>query len=58
MISKIGNEFYILLEAPLDVIKNNISNKNILSGIKNMRAGKVKRISGFDGQYGKIKTIY
>ncbi len=58
MISKIGNEFYILLEAPLNVIKNNISNKNILSGIKNMRAGKVKRISGFDGQYGKIKTIY
>jgi PHP family Zn ribbon phosphoesterase len=58
MISKIGNEFYILLEAPLDVIKNNISNKNILSGIKNMRAGKVKRISGFDGQYGKIITIY
>lgn len=58
MISKIGNEFYILLEAPLGIIKNNISNKNILSGIKNMRAGKVKRSSGFDGQYGKIKTIY
>ncbi len=57
MISKIGNEFFILLEASLDIIKKNISNQDILYAIKNMRSGKVEKTAGFDGQYGKIRSI-
>lgn len=58
MITAIGNDFYILLDASLNEIKKFVSDKNILTGIANMRAGKVKKVPGFDGEYGKIKTIY
>lgn len=57
MISHLGNEFSILLEVPLEKIEQQVSDKNILSGIKNMRAGKVQAVAGFDGQYGKVQTI-
>lgn len=57
MINKIGNEFFILLEADLDAIKSAVSNLDIYVGIKNMRMGKVLKTPGFDGQYGKVQTI-
>ncbi len=57
MIQKLGNEFYILLDADLEKIKDVVSVNNIYLGIKNMRAGKVFKTPGFDGQYGKIQTL-
>ena len=57
MIRNIGNEFYILVNAPEEKIIKNVSDKNIFLAIKNMRAGKVKIIPGFDGQYGVVKTL-
>ena len=57
MISHLGSEFGILLDVPLEKIEQQVSDKNILLGIKNMRAGRIQAIAGFDGQYGKVKTI-
>ena len=57
IIKSIGSEFFILLEADLEKIKNIVSDENIYLGIKNMRAGAVNAIPGFDGQYGHIETI-
>jgi len=57
MIKKIGNEFYILLDAPEDEIKKNIFDENILLAIKNMRSGHVKVHPGYDGEYGSVEVI-
>jgi len=57
MITNIGNEFYILLDASSEEIEKNISDRKILLAIKNMRVGKIKLTAGFDGQYGKIKVL-
>ncbi len=56
MIKNIGNEFYILLKASDKEIRNNVSDKNILLAIKNMRAGKVKVKPGYDGIFGSVKV--
>lgn len=55
MIKNIGNEFYILLKASDDEIRNAVSDKNILLAIKNMRAGKVKVKPGYDGIFGSVE---
>ncbi|MEK7131473.1 MAG: endonuclease Q family protein [Patescibacteria group bacterium] len=57
MLKNIRNEFYILLKASDDEIRNNISDKNILTAIKNMRAGKVKVQPGYDGIFGSVDVI-
>ncbi len=54
---KIGSEFYILLDAPLDEIASVATNKNIATAIENMRSGKVKAQGGYDGIFGKIDIL-
>jgi DNA helicase II / ATP-dependent DNA helicase PcrA len=54
-ISKFGNEFTLLKEAPVE----NIRNYNSLLGeaIHRMRTGNVTRIAGYDGVFGAIKLF-
>lgn len=56
MIQKIGNEFYILLNAPLSEISAN-SSEEIASAIADTRVEKVKIIPGYDGVFGKISAM-
>jgi len=57
MINKLGNEFYILLDAPEEEISKNISDKNILLAIQNVRSGDVKATPGYDGVFGSVAVI-
>ncbi len=53
LLDKIGKEFYILEEAEFDLIKK-YSGEMLAKSITALRENRVKRIPGFDGQYGKI----
>ncbi|MCX5750991.1 MAG: endonuclease Q family protein [Candidatus Saganbacteria bacterium] len=56
LVTEAGNEFYILLDAPLDKIAK-ASNDKVADGIKRMREGKVKIEPGYDGEFGKISIF-
>ncbi|MEM5871857.1 MAG: endonuclease Q family protein [Candidatus Aenigmatarchaeota archaeon] len=53
LINVFDSEFKILLEAPVEEIKN-ITNEKIGEIIKKMREGKLKIRPGYDGVYGEI----
>lgn len=53
MLEKLGPEFEILQRVPAEDIKA-VSDENVAAGIEGIRQKKVKKISGFDGKYGKI----
>ncbi len=57
MLQKLGNEFAILLYIEIEKIKKAVSDENIATGIENMRQGKVKIISGYDGVYGEVDVF-
>ncbi|NBI62272.1 hypothetical protein D3Z38_04175 [Clostridiales bacterium] len=56
MIKDLGPEFSILRDMPLEEIKH-CAGPCIEEGIRRLRQGKVERIPGYDGEYGKIKII-
>lgn len=56
MLSELGAEFDILRKVPVEDIKV-VAGEKIAQGIENVRTGKVKRIPGFDGEYGKIELF-
>lgn len=56
LISKIGNEMYILLEAPLKDIEK-VTDLFIVEGIKRTREGNVYVKPGYDGEYGVISIF-
>ena len=53
MIQTLGTEFDILRNVPSEDIKS-CAGERIAEGIENVRTGNVKRIPGYDGEYGKI----
>ncbi|MEM5872178.1 MAG: endonuclease Q family protein [Candidatus Aenigmatarchaeota archaeon] len=53
LINVFGSEFKVILEAPVEEIKN-ITNEKIGEIIKKMREGKLKIRPGYDGVYGEI----
>jgi len=53
LLNGIGNELFILLEAPLADIER-VGGSLIAEGIRRMRAGNVNIVAGYDGEYGKI----
>ncbi|MDO8626490.1 MAG: endonuclease Q family protein [Candidatus Magasanikbacteria bacterium] len=57
LIKKLGAEFDILLNIPIDKIEGAVSNKNIAFGIQNMRAGKVAVKPGYDGIFGVVDVF-
>ena len=56
MIQTLGTEFDILRNVPSEDIKS-CAGERIAEGIENVRAGNVKRIPGYDGEYGKIELF-
>ena len=56
MLERLGNEFKILLDVPLDDI-GRASTPLIREAISRMRAGSVHIAPGYDGEFGKIKIF-
>jgi len=56
VLSKLGNEFYILLECPIADIKQ-AAGDVLAEGISRMRQGKVEIAAGYDGEFGTIKIF-
>ncbi len=57
MLSKLGSEFEILREVPVEDIRKE-SGYMIAEGIHRLRNGEVQRHPGFDGEYGTIKLFH
>lgn len=56
LIRELGQEFYILREAPLDDVER-VAGPCVREGIRRLRQGEVKRKPGFDGEYGVITLL-
>lgn len=56
LIRDIGNEFHVLLDAPIDVIAG-ASTARIAEAVRRMRAGEMSITPGYDGIYGKVKIF-
>ena len=56
LIPTLGTEFDILRNVPSEDIKS-CAGERIAEGIENVRTGNVKRIPGYDGEYGKIELF-
>jgi uncharacterized protein (TIGR00375 family) len=56
MLERLGNEFKILLDAPLDDIER-AGTPLIREAILRMRAGNVQIAPGYDGEFGKVKIF-
>lgn len=56
MLHKLGPEFEILREVPVEVIRKE-AGYMVAEGIRRLRAGQVKRTPGFDGEYGVIRLF-
>jgi len=54
MISRLGSEFYILLESPLEKIKS-LFGQRVGEGIEKVRKRQIVIEPGFDGVFGKVK---
>lgn len=55
LLEQLGNEFHILLDAPLDAIVE-ASSAHLARGIGEMRAGRVEIDPGYDGEFGKVSV--
>ena len=56
LLEHLGPEFYLLREAPLEEIRH-WGGPCVEEGIRRLRVGKVKRIPGYDGEYGIIQIL-
>lgn len=56
MLNNVGNEMFILRDAPLDKIEKTTGSL-IAEGIKRVREGQVKVAAGYDGEYGKVEIF-
>ena len=56
VLSSIGNEFTVLLEAPLEDI-GKAGSALLMEAVSRMRSGRVHIAPGFDGEYGRIRIF-
>jgi uncharacterized protein (TIGR00375 family) len=56
ILSKLGNEFYILRDCPIADIQR-VAGDVLAEGINRMRQGKVDIAAGYDGEFGTIKIF-
>src|SRR3989339_263412 len=55
--NQLGNEFTILLDAPLEIIQTVTSNTVLAHAIERMRTGQIHIEPGYDGLYGKVRLF-
>jgi PHP family Zn ribbon phosphoesterase len=56
LLEKLGNEFRILMDVPLEDIER-AGSPLIREAIARMRAGNVHIAPGYDGEYGKVRIF-
>jgi len=56
LLEKLGNEFSILMDAPLDDIER-AGSSLLREAIARVRAGDVHIAPGYDGEFGKVKIF-
>lgn len=56
MLQELGPELHILRDAPLAEI-GRVAGPCVAQGILRLRSGKVERIPGYDGEFGKIRLL-
>jgi PHP family Zn ribbon phosphoesterase len=56
LLEKLGNEFKILMDVPLDDIER-ASTPLLREAVARMRAGNVHIAPGYDGEYGKVRIF-
>ena len=56
MLKSLGNELYILQDAPLEEIEK-CGGPIVAEGVRRMRAGEVRIAAGYDGEYGTVKIF-
>jgi uncharacterized protein (TIGR00375 family) len=54
---RVGSEFYILLDAPIEQIVKESTNPAVAEAIRRVRAGQVIATPGYDGIFGTIKVF-
>jgi|WetSurMetagenome_2_1015567.scaffolds.fasta_scaffold00842_7 DNA helicase II / ATP-dependent DNA helicase PcrA len=52
----VGNEFFVLMDAPLDGIRN-MGGSLLSEGVRRVRNGEITIKAGYDGEYGTIKIF-
>lgn len=57
IIEQIGNEFFTLIDAPIEEIKKAAIDENIALAIANMRDGKILVFPGYDGIFGHFDLL-
>ena len=55
LLQEVGNEFHVLMDAPLDAIAA-ASSATIAHAIGKMRTGDLEIVPGYDGEFGKISV--
>lgn len=56
LVTRLGGEFNILLDAPEAVLNSSMDSK-LVSGIRRVRAGEIEVEPGYDGVYGKVRIF-
>jgi len=56
LLEQLGNEHSILMNSPLDVIER-AGSPLLREAVARMRAGNVRIVPGYDGEYGKVRTF-
>ncbi len=56
LLRRLGPEFYILREAPVEDIEQE-AGPCVAEGIRRLRAGKVQRLGGYDGEFGTVTLL-
>jgi PHP family Zn ribbon phosphoesterase len=57
LLAKLGNEFHILLDAPLGAVEEATGSPVIREAVGRMRTGNLHIAPGYDGEYGKVKIF-
>ena len=56
LLKELGNEFYLLLDAPLSDLET-AAGSPIAQAISRLRTGKISWKPGFDGEYGTMELF-
>jgi DNA helicase-2/ATP-dependent DNA helicase PcrA len=56
MLSRIGNEFSVLLDTPLETI-GRVAGPVVAEGVRRVRTGAVHIAAGYDGEFGRVRIF-